>query len=663
MTNINRPELDEVAMNPTEFGKAVSTGHEAGVLVGFEFEVCIPEKVKDLELANKDDLAEIRKYWDDFIQNGSPEFGEFDRVFKFKKPIEGATSLKDFYKKQLEKYVTAGKALFEQIPEQIRKTLVPRTMTSIRHDWSWKRAEAKGKQNSPEMKAMFLREFRSKLRDINDPTAQAWYQKLSDLSDLVEPNSNLDNITRLLGFGSNSKKFLDHLDIPNPKTAFELMSDDLYLDDDEYDGDYGTFSKILADQLEPLMGRKVQVFSGYHQDVKNMKDWYIEPDGSLEADNSGDGTAEIVSPPLPALDAVDALGKFYGMAGQLGLYTNSTTGLHINVSIPAELDVLKLAVFLGEEHVLRDYQREDNDYVESVIRSLKDEIRNDSYKNYASTKTANRKKDIFGKPRQTTKLDFKELKDLVYNISDNHTASISNNRKYISFRHAGGDYLADYNKVYHTVGRFIRAMIIASTPKLYRNEYLKKLTQLLQPAINRAQVHGRSEAIMSFINHIRTKGLSVPVFSYCGSPSNATQTVPRLNNAVNWADLSILRSMIYHNSDVTALPQAAGKANILKHIINDNINDEIRKNIETLPDNKFASYMYIPINQAAVESMVRYKQDFNQVFRMRDGNRKTRGYAVATLEQLPASHPAVRKLLYSLLKDYKYYKNDEYYDE
>jgi hypothetical protein len=35
--------VDEAAMNPTEFAQAIEQGQARGVLVGFEFEVCIPQ--------------------------------------------------------------------------------------------------------------------------------------------------------------------------------------------------------------------------------------------------------------------------------------------------------------------------------------------------------------------------------------------------------------------------------------------------------------------------------------------------------------------------------------------------------------------------------------------------------------------------------------------
>ena len=35
--------VDEAAMNPAAFAQAIEQGQAKGVLVGFEFEVCIPE--------------------------------------------------------------------------------------------------------------------------------------------------------------------------------------------------------------------------------------------------------------------------------------------------------------------------------------------------------------------------------------------------------------------------------------------------------------------------------------------------------------------------------------------------------------------------------------------------------------------------------------------
>ena len=55
--------LSEAAMNPSEYSKAVETGHSQGVKVGFEFEVCVRSSTianaPPPQLTNKQDILSI----------------------------------------------------------------------------------------------------------------------------------------------------------------------------------------------------------------------------------------------------------------------------------------------------------------------------------------------------------------------------------------------------------------------------------------------------------------------------------------------------------------------------------------------------------------------------------------------------------------------------
>lgn len=218
-------------------------------------------------------------------------------------------------------------------------------------------------------------------------------------------------------------------------------------------------AEFIKSLLEPIVQRPVHIFTGYHQARKNLTDYYIEPDGSLRP-NPGDSSAEVVTPPLPPVEAMRVLNDFYAMARNNGMYTGrqNVTGLHINVSIPATLDVLKLAVFVGDEHVLKSFGRDNAAYVYSIYNSLE-------RRSAPPTDHPNK---------------LKYVQDVAKDIASNHQASTSfETGKYISFRHAGGDYLNDPELVSNTVGRFIRAMIIASDPAAYRNEYLTKVAKLI----------------------------------------------------------------------------------------------------------------------------------------------------------------------------------------
>jgi len=231
--------------------------------------------------------------------------------------------------------------------------------------------------------------------------------------------------------------------------------------------------------MSPTFGT-MTVFDRYHQADKELDRWYIEPDRSLKP-NPDDTSCEIVGPPTPAAKAMSDLRSFYSLANSLQLYTNSSTGLHVNVSIPAELDVLKLAVLLGDQYVLQSFGRANSTFAQSVMARLqKDEL--------PQVTDIDQYRSILGR--------------LVDQASSSHFASINWNGKYVSFRQAGGDYLANQTQIENTVGRFVRAMVIASDPGAYRNEYIKKLTAMATPSPGRAT---RSDAKIA----ARTNGIWV----------------------------------------------------------------------------------------------------------------------------------------------------------
>jgi hypothetical protein len=236
-------------------------------------------------------------------------------------------------------------------------------------------------------------------------------------------------------------------------------------------------AEFLKANLKDSFGDNMTIFRGYHQDTKKLDRWYIEPDGSLRP-NDGDLSAEVVTPPLQAKEAMAALKKFYEHAGQMNLYTNNSTGLHINVSIPETLDVLKLALFVGDQHVLRLFGRENNSYARSILKNLQQR---------SSDVTIDTLPGMEG-----------QLKDIATRFSGDHFATVNFNGKYVSFRHAGGDYLSQLGEITNTVGRFIHAMIIASDPKMFRDEYIKKITQMVgknQPQVADPRVEIRSQGI------------------------------------------------------------------------------------------------------------------------------------------------------------------------
>ena len=396
------------------------------------------------------------------------------------------------------------------------------------------------------------------------------------------------------------------------------------------------------------MGANTVVFKEYHQKKKNLTDWYIEPDGSL-VPKDGDGAAEVVTPPLPAKTAMDALTKFYQLADQLNLYTSkqNNTGLHINVSIPEKLDVLKLAVFLGDQYVLQQFGREDNEYAQSVMQDLIRRTQPQKADDLTKVKTI-KKKDIFGKPITQTKINYKMLGKLANDITDDHVASISNNGKYISFRHSGGNYLGEYQKVYNTVGRFIRAMIIASDPNAYANEYQTKLYKLLQPALQ-PQKRGSSERIKAMILALKRNQLSTVRIDVIKTRS--ATTISAL--AKEYADAYLGYDLELKFKKPLSLVQGSqeAKSTLLSKVQS----QQLKKKFEEADLQNFFTYVYDPSTDTRFIDIISSKQlqpGVNGVF-TGDWNNTRLGYVVASKVPIDPSSDAGKKLLLTLYQAYK----------
>jgi hypothetical protein len=367
----------------------------------------------------------------------------------------------------------------------------------------------------------------------------------------------------------------------------------------------------------------VHIFQEYHEKKKNLNDWYIEPDGSLSPDNSSDASMEIVSPPLSAANAVSSLKGFYALAKSLGMYTNSTTGLHINVSIPQKLDVLKLALFLGDNHVLKTFGRENNDYADSVIKSLASQIPTE-YSDLVDSMPFNKK--------------IKELVSVANNITNDHTASISYNGKYVSFRHAGNDYLNNYEAIYNVLGRFVRAMMIASNPEMYKREYYTKLVSMINSGKPDPQL--QNQPLNKVRQLIGNRG--IPVLNVYGI---IIRKVP---------DKKISQSINYqYSKDYAVFNTPAQPADLatVKSILAPALKEEDWY-IEDLKraKNPVAFKMTgIPTNLRHLEILVSNKE--HSITNIDNSNWDTAAIILPVVEYLPLTDPVARQIYMNLMKN------------
>ena len=234
----------------------------------------------------------------------------------------------------------------------------------------------------------------------------------------------------------------------------------------------------VADSFQAAIGRDVKASSSYHSgrvarpSTKSLH-YIVEPDGSLNPDDSDDQGLEFVSPPLPIEELLSDLNKVKAWADKTGCYTNDSTGLHINVSVPGwttgtdQLDYVKLALLLGDEFVLDSFGRAGNTYAKSAMGKIVDIVR----------QRPDRAQLLMNRMKQG--LDQLATR-LVHGRQTEKYTSINVKDGYIEFRSPGGDWLNDnFKEIDNTLRRFTVALSAAVDPAAYRQEYLKKLYKLL----------------------------------------------------------------------------------------------------------------------------------------------------------------------------------------
>jgi len=253
-----------------------------------------------------------------------------------------------------------------------------------------------------------------------------------------------------------------------------------------------TTEDIAASLSTALGGARVVPGTDYRSVARRPGQWIVEGDGSIKPDDEENELGqEIVSPPMPLPETLQALSTVIDWANSDDgdAYTNSSTGLHMGISIPHKggaVDYVKLVLFSGDDYVLDQFRDDTRDYAQSALDKLKDVQRR--------RRSTNEDQGLTGAEKTAAAMDLikKNLIELaaqyVQNgVGENKTGfpSILIKPGYIEFRSPGGDYLSLANRddtaLKNTMLRFARAMYIAGRPDLERKEYAKKLYKLIDP--------------------------------------------------------------------------------------------------------------------------------------------------------------------------------------
>lgn len=243
--------------------------------------------------------------------------------------------------------------------------------------------------------------------------------------------------------------------------------------------------ETVAMDFADAMGMPAKA-SGYHGGSRLPGRWNVETDSSLDSpDDSGDGGLEFISPPMPIDQMIEKFDAVMKWANRIGAYTNSTTGLHMNVSIPNydrdKIDFIKLALFLGDEYVANQFNRLGTFYAKNTtdrIRARKDT-------------SPGAVEELFRQMRSGMNTMASRM---VMAPTGDKYMSIHPKEGWIEFRSPGGDYIGEYaanrDKIVNTLLRMVVAMDIAMDPEKEKEEYARKLNRLFKPT---KVVGGRGE--------------------------------------------------------------------------------------------------------------------------------------------------------------------------
>ena len=255
--------------------------------------------------------------------------------------------------------------------------------------------------------------------------------------------------------------------------ANEYNLDWPYWSEPEYYGSGGGADiDTVADDFSQAIGRPVNAASSYHGATRQPGHYVVEPDGSLQGEQ-GETGLEFVSPVLTVDEMLSDIDKVVKWAGRAGAYTNSSTGLHINVSVPDQqnLDYVKLAMFLGDNYILEQFGRAGNHYCKSALQKIKIQ--------------AGSNPDRVEEMMRQFQGGLNELASkILHTGSTEKFTSINNRNDWVEFRGPGGDWMtgdAGITTVKNTLLRAVVALDVATKPAEFKQEYYKKLYKTLNP--------------------------------------------------------------------------------------------------------------------------------------------------------------------------------------
>lgn len=433
-------DLDEVSMSPGALSSFAKSDVAKAMTIGFEAEMAI-----DGMEESEPDYDDVEPDWD------ADQTISFDRDWR----------------RQVERFFTSGDGMNSRRD-------VERALEAIDEDYmewiSEQYQEWLDSEESAETITKILKKYDEDIsdEDIEDTIKFKKNNYWNSIEDDVREEWESDNM--------NDESFVEFMEYNEMDTMRGILDRDGGLSWPYYTEPEMGGGEVSAEEVEmsfaETTGYRTKVGSGYHSAKREPGVWIFEPDSSIEP-----AGIELVSPPMPLDQGLEALDKFFAWAKEYGAGANKSTGFHMGVSIPDQtmdnVDHLKLILFLGDEYVLKQFGREANTFTRSSLKKIKQIL---SAGNVDPREVLNNfKKGLNGEAAKITR-------NLIVPKTDRYVSvNIKNN--YIEFRSAGGDYFEKIPEIKNTLLRYVRAMSIAADPESDKNEYAKKLYKLIASTI------------------------------------------------------------------------------------------------------------------------------------------------------------------------------------
>ena len=281
---INEQRLDEINMSPSNLKTIVST---IDARAGMEFEMIVPgasqEEDEDPEPDYEQDesVASIQDAYDFF----------YDGDFNSRRDVERLREqMTEQYHEWLDEHLSDrwGSDMSEVIYRWLKENADAGDIAEILE------REPDEDGESPEPTRQDYAEATDKV--IEDQISP-WYEDAEqDFRDDFYNSADLESewlesvdLNTMIDIESNYSITWPHISYPN-------SGGDVSVDD-------------VADEFSRMIGKPVNASNNYHGARREPGHYVVEPDGSLDPDDSSDGGLEFVSPPLPVDELIEDLKK------------------------------------------------------------------------------------------------------------------------------------------------------------------------------------------------------------------------------------------------------------------------------------------------------------------------------------------------------------------